>query len=57
MQGWFEFADGRPIDSLALLLVADAFPPPVFNIDIPRRLGADRRADGARPRHPRDRAR
>lgn len=35
IEGWLEFADGRPIDSLALLLVADAFPPPVFNIDIP----------------------
>jgi acyl-coenzyme A thioesterase PaaI-like protein len=33
--GWFSFADGRPIDTLSLLLVADAFPPPVFNIDIP----------------------
>lgn len=35
IEGWLEFADGRPIDSLALLLVVDAFPPPVFNIDIP----------------------
>lgn len=35
VEGWFEFADGRPIDTLALLLVVDAFPPPVFNIDIP----------------------
>jgi hypothetical protein len=33
--GWFSFADGRPLDTLALLLVADAFPPPVFNIDMP----------------------
>lgn len=24
--GWFAFADGRPIDTLSLLLVADAFP-------------------------------
>jgi acyl-coenzyme A thioesterase PaaI-like protein len=35
VEGWFEFADDRPIDTLALLLVVDAFPPPVFNIDIP----------------------
>jgi acyl-CoA thioesterase len=35
IEGWLEFADRRPIDSLALLLVADAFPPPVFNIEMP----------------------
>jgi acyl-CoA thioesterase len=34
LRGWFAFADGRPIDPLALLLVCDAFPPAVFNIDI-----------------------
>lgn len=34
MAGWFAFADGRAIDSLALLLAADAFPPAVFNLDI-----------------------
>ena len=33
--GWFSFADGRPIDTLSLLLIADAFPPAVFNLDIP----------------------
>lgn len=33
--GWFGFADGRPVDTLALLLVADALPPAVFNLDIP----------------------
>jgi hypothetical protein len=33
--GWFGFADRRPVDTLALLLVADAFPPPVFNIEMP----------------------
>jgi acyl-CoA thioesterase len=33
--GWFSFADGRPLDSLSLLLVADALPPAVFNLDIP----------------------
>jgi acyl-CoA thioesterase len=35
MEGWFDFADGRPIDTLALMLAVDAFPPPVFNIDLP----------------------
>lgn len=35
MAGWFAFADGRPVDTLALMLIADAFPPAVFNLDIP----------------------
>ena len=35
IEGWFEFADGRPVDTLALMLAVDAFPPPVFNLDIP----------------------
>ena len=35
MAGWFSFADDRPIDTLALLLIADAFPPAVFHIDLP----------------------
>ena len=30
--GWFAFADGADIDEIALMLVADAFPPPVFNL-------------------------
>jgi ribosome modulation factor len=34
IRGWFAFADGRPLDTLALLLVGDAFPPSVFNLDI-----------------------
>ena len=34
IRGWFAFADGRPVDTLALLLAADAFPPTVFNLDI-----------------------
>ena len=33
--GWFEFADDRPIDTLALMLAVDAFPPPVFNLEMP----------------------
>jgi hypothetical protein len=30
--GWFAFADGQPIDAISLMFVADAFPPPVFNM-------------------------
>lgn len=36
MQGWLGFADGRPFDTLALLLASDAFPPAVLNLDIPQ---------------------
>ena len=32
--GWFAFPDGAPIDAIGLLLVADAFAPPVFNIGL-----------------------
>jgi acyl-CoA thioesterase len=32
--GWFAFADGRPVDPLALLLVCDCFPPAVFNLPV-----------------------
>ena len=35
IRGWFAFADGEPIDAIGLLLVADAFPPPIFNTDLP----------------------
>jgi len=31
-RGYFAFADGRPIDTLSLLLCADAFPPVMFNL-------------------------
>lgn len=34
IRGWFAFRDGRPIDSLALLLASDAFPPAVFNMNL-----------------------
>ena len=30
MAGWIRFKDQRPIDSLALMLFCDAFPPSVF---------------------------
>jgi len=33
--GWFAFSDTQPIDAVALLFVADAFPPPVFNTGLP----------------------
>ena len=29
--GWIRFADGRPVDAMALALFADAFPPPLFS--------------------------
>lgn len=32
LRGWFAFADGRPVDSLALLLASDVFPPVAFNV-------------------------
>jgi acyl-CoA thioesterase len=35
IEGWVAFADGRPFDTLSLLLVADGFPPPVFHLDMP----------------------
>ena len=35
MRGWFAFKDERPIDTRALLLASDAFPPAVFNLDVP----------------------
>jgi hypothetical protein len=34
VRGWVEFADGRPHDTVSLLLAADAFPPPIFNLGI-----------------------
>jgi acyl-coenzyme A thioesterase PaaI-like protein len=35
IRGWFAFADGEAIDAIGLLLVADAFPPPIFNTELP----------------------
>ncbi len=35
IRGWFAFADAEPIDAIGLLLVADAFPPPIFNSGLP----------------------
>ena len=35
IRGWFRLRDDEPMDTVALLLAADAFPPTVFNLDIP----------------------
>ncbi|MGB3734268.1 MAG: thioesterase family protein [Ilumatobacter sp.] len=35
IRGWFALADAEPIDAIALMLAADAFPPPVFNSGLP----------------------
>lgn len=35
ISGWFDFADRGPIDAYGLLLACDAFPPPIFNSDVP----------------------
>ncbi len=35
IQGWFELADGRPLDPIALLLAVDALPPVTFDLGLP----------------------
>lgn len=35
MRGWFQLPGGEPLDSIGLLLAADAFPPTVFNASLP----------------------
>jgi hypothetical protein len=35
IQGWFELADHRPLDPIALLLVVDALPPVTFDLGMP----------------------
>jgi acyl-CoA thioesterase len=35
MRGWFRLRDAEPVDAVALLCAADAFPPTVFNVDLP----------------------
>lgn len=35
IRGWFSLPDEPPLDALAVLLAADAFPPPVFNAALP----------------------
>ena len=34
-RGWFRLLDDEPIDTIALLLAVDAFPPPIFNANLP----------------------
>ena len=35
VRGWFRLSDGEPMDTVALLLAVDAFPPTVFNARLP----------------------
>ncbi len=35
IQAWFELADGRPIDAIALLTVVDTLPPVTFELGMP----------------------
>jgi len=35
MQGWFRLRDGEPVDTVALLCAVDAFPPTIFNANLP----------------------
>jgi acyl-CoA thioesterase len=35
VRGWFRLRDGEPIDTVALVLAVDAFPPTVFNARLP----------------------
>ena len=35
VRGWFRLRDGEPIDTVAMVLAVDAFPPTVFNACLP----------------------
>lgn len=35
IRGWFRLLDDEPMDTLALVLAADSFPPTVFNTELP----------------------
>lgn len=35
VRGWFRLREGEPIDTIALLQASDAFPPTIFNTDMP----------------------
>ena len=35
IRGWFRLPDDEPIDTIALLTAVDAFPPTIFNADLP----------------------
>lgn len=34
-RGWFRLPNDEPMDAFALLLAVDAFPPPIFNLNLP----------------------
>jgi hypothetical protein len=40
LEGWIDFADGRPVDLFGLILMCDAFPPPIFNCLAPQDWGS-----------------
>ena len=35
VRGWFRLRDDEPMDTMALLIATDAFPPTIFNADLP----------------------
>ena len=35
MRGWFRLRNGEPMDAIALTCAIDAFPPTIFNLDLP----------------------
>jgi acyl-CoA thioesterase len=35
LRGWFRLPDDQPLDTLALVLASDAYPPTIFNADLP----------------------
>jgi acyl-CoA thioesterase len=35
VRGWFDLRDGEPIGTIGLLTAVDAFPPTIFNTDLP----------------------
>jgi acyl-CoA thioesterase len=35
VRGWFRLPDDQPVDTLALVLATDAYPPTIFNADLP----------------------
>ena len=35
VRGWFSLPEGEPVDTVALLCALDAFPPTIFNTDLP----------------------
>lgn len=35
VRGWFRWPDGEPLDTLGLLVAVDAFPPTIFNANLP----------------------